>query len=123
MAATSTANPVRLDDSKGRYGSRQAYAPVGGCDDNDEAISNLELGGVEGENADAAVHKALRLGFIRKVYGILTVQLALTAAVASALTLVDSARDFVLGTPSLLWVGMFASVGVLVALMLLPVGN
>ena len=118
MAATSTANPVRLDDSKGRYGSRQAYAPVGGCDDNDEAISNLELGGVEGENADAAVHKALRLGFIRKVYGILTVQLALTAAVASALTLVDSARDFVLGTPSLLWVGMFASVGVLVALML-----
>ncbi|EGB01835.1 hypothetical protein AURANDRAFT_9963, partial [Aureococcus anophagefferens] len=68
--------------------------------------------------ADAAVHKALRLGFIRKVYGILTVQLALTAAVASALTLVDSARDFVLGTPSLLWVGMFASVGVLVALML-----
>ena len=106
-----------VKDGKGRYGSRQAYAPVGVSeDDNDEAIASMELGGVEGANVDAETHRALRLGFIRKVYGILTVQLALTAGIAAALTFVDAARDFVLATPSLLWVGMFASVGALVAL-------
>ena len=53
--------------------------------------------------------RRLRLGFIRKVYSILSLQLALTAAVAAALSLVRPAREFVLATPSLTWLGFARS--------------
>lgn len=42
-------------------------------------------------NAD----KAIRLGFIRKVYGLLTVQLLTTVAIAAVLTLVEPVQGFI----------------------------
>mmetsp|Transcript_13929 Transcript_13929/g.41489 ORF Transcript_13929/g.41489 Transcript_13929/m.41489 type:complete len:278 (+) Transcript_13929:160-993(+) len=111
-----TSNPMQMSvDRKEKAHSYGAYVPVG-ADDDDEAISRLEIGGADAA-ADEALHRRLRLGFIRKVYGILSLQLALTAAVAACLALVRPAREFVLATPSLTWLGFALSLATLFALM------
>jgi FtsH-binding integral membrane protein len=51
------------------------------------------------------VQRQMRLGFIRKVYGILTCQLALTTIVCSVLALNGACRRFVMTTPSLMYIG------------------
>jgi len=98
--------------------SRYAYSAVGKAENDDAAISQLEMGADAQDIAqDEALHRQLRLGFIRKVYGILTCQLALTTIICSCLSLIGAARRFVLATPSLTWIGLFASFGMLLALM------
>ncbi|XP_046839860.1 protein lifeguard 4-like [Xenia sp. Carnegie-2017] len=57
-----------------------------------------------------------RLGFLRKVYGILTLQLALTIVVAATFMSVEPVKMFVQGSPFLLIVSVFMSFGLLIAL-------
>ncbi|CAM9660851.1 unnamed protein product [Hapterophycus canaliculatus] len=56
-------------------------------------------------------------GFIRKVYGILAIQLLLTAAVAAVCVLNDSVRTSILANLWTVWVGFFASIGLLLCLL------
>jgi len=55
-------------------------------------------------------------GFIRKVYGILSVQLAFTVLSALFFTFHDGARSFVLGNPNMLMTAAFAPFGFLIGL-------
>jgi len=48
-----------------------------------------------------AEENALRWGFIRKVYGILSVQLVLTTIVAGSVVMYDPIKEFFLQTPGL----------------------
>jgi len=50
----------------------------------------------------------LRLGFIRKVYGILTAQLAVTTAMVAVFQLVDGVQEAVVGAPGLMMFAAFA---------------
>ncbi|CAN0542691.1 unnamed protein product, partial [Ectocarpus sp. 12 AP-2014] len=56
-------------------------------------------------------------GFIRKVYGILSIQLLLTAAVAAVCVLNDNVRTGILGNLWTVWVGFFFSIGLLLCLL------
>lgn len=56
-------------------------------------------------------------GFIRKVYGILSIQLLLTAAVAAVCVLNDSVRTSILANLWTTWVGFIASIGLLLCLL------
>lgn len=56
-------------------------------------------------------------GFIRKVYGILSVQLLLTSAVAAVCVLNDAVRTGILGNLWTVWVGFFFSIGLLLCLL------
>jgi len=47
---------------------------------------------------------AVRLGFIRKVYGLLTVQILLTICIALPFHLVPAINDFVVANPAIIWV-------------------
>ena len=67
-------------------------------------VPDIEVG--VGDAVDAHVQRQMRLGFIRKVYGILTCQLALTTIVCSVLALNGACRRFVMTTPSLMYIGM-----------------
>ena len=67
-------------------------------------VPDIEVGA--GDAVDAHVQRQMRLGFIRKVYGILTCQLALTTIVCSVLALNGACRRFVMTTPSLMYIGM-----------------
>ncbi|WP_411027279.1 Bax inhibitor-1 family protein, partial [Salmonella sp. s54925] len=58
----------------------------------------------------------LRLGFLRKVYGILTLQLGLTIAVSTLFMFVGAIKAFVQASPVLLFASVFLSLGLLVAL-------
>eukprot|EP00238_Polyblepharides_amylifera_P006256 CAMPEP_0196579656 /NCGR_PEP_ID=MMETSP1081-20130531/24160_1 /TAXON_ID=36882 /ORGANISM="Pyramimonas amylifera, Strain CCMP720" /LENGTH=254 /DNA_ID=CAMNT_0041899303 /DNA_START=158 /DNA_END=922 /DNA_ORIENTATION=+ len=49
----------------------------------------------------------LRLGFIRKVYGILSAQMVLTAAVSGTIVLNDSIKNAMVQTPGLLFLAAF----------------
>merc|ERR1712159_357685 len=93
-------------------GVKGSYRSVSQGYDN---VPDIEIGA--GDAVDAHVQRQMRLGFIRKVYGILTCQLALTTIVCSALALNGACRRFVMTTPSLMYIGMFGSFGVLFALM------
>ncbi|KAJ1461380.1 inhibitor of apoptosis-promoting Bax1-domain-containing protein [Pelagophyceae sp. CCMP2097] len=109
---TERATPVAYGvASKDHYGAGGLYSPV----ESDAESVDFERGAED--DLDEGVRKALRLGFIRKVYGILSLQLLLTAVVSAVLTEVQACRDFVLANPALLWVGFFASIGILFALM------
>ncbi|GAB4824095.1 hypothetical protein N2152v2_011141 [Parachlorella kessleri] len=66
-----------------------AYLPFGG------SKGDVEQAFPEYDNYEAA----LRWGFVRKVYGILGLQLTLTAVVATVIMTVQGARDFLLATP------------------------
>ncbi|CAM9321994.1 unnamed protein product [Ectocarpus sp. 12 AP-2014] len=70
-----------------------------------------------GWGSTAEIEKALRLGFIRKVYGILSIQLLLTAAVAAVCVLNDNVRTGILGNLWTVWVGFFFSIGLLLCLL------
>eukprot|EP00795_Rhopilema_esculentum_P002164 gene2164-17754_t len=59
----------------------------------------------------------VRLGFIRKVYGILTAQLLLTTITAGVFMYTESIKDFVQQSPGLLMVGMIMSLILVIALM------
>jgi FtsH-binding integral membrane protein len=65
----------------------------------------------------ASCHIDVRMGFIRKVYAILSVQLTLTVAVAALFMTNPTIKGFVQTTPGLLHAGFFVSIGLLLALM------
>jgi FtsH-binding integral membrane protein len=64
-------------------------------------------------NAVAAMEASVRQGFLRKVFGLLACQLALTAAVAGLFMYNHAIRHFVLHSPSLMMVSFFVSIGFL----------
>jgi protein lifeguard len=65
----------------------------------------------------SASMEAVRLGFIRKVYSVLIVQLALTTFVSAVCCLHTPTRHFVLTNPHLLTLGLVLSLVLLVALL------
>ena len=110
---TDTMNPIKAQAVPSAPPAvKGSYRSVSQGYDN---VPDIELGA--GDAVDAHVQRQMRLGFIRKVYGILTCQLALTTIVCSVLALNGACRRFVMTTPSLMYIGMFGSFGVLFALM------
>jgi FtsH-binding integral membrane protein len=63
------------------------------------------------------IEQSVRVGFIRKVYGILSCQLLLTVLVAGTCMKVDSVRNFVVTNPWMLTLAMVMSIGLIVGLM------
>ena len=110
---TDTMNPIKAQAVPSAPPAvKGSYRSVSQGYDN---VPDIEIGA--GDAVDAHVQRQMRLGFIRKVYGILTCQLALTTIVCSVLALNGACRRFVMTTPSLMYIGMFGSFGVLFALM------
>jgi len=60
---------------------------------------------------------AVKAAFIRKVYGILSIQLLLTVAGAATFMFVDSAREFALSSVTVMYTALFLPFGILFALM------
>jgi len=60
---------------------------------------------------------AIKAAFIRKVYGILSIQLLLTVAGAGTFMFVDSAREYALSSVGVFYVALFMPIGILFALM------
>lgn len=63
------------------------------------------------------VHQQLRMGFIRKVYGILSFQLLLTVGICAVMMLDTSIRDYCLNSWALLYAGVIMSFVTLIPLM------
>lgn len=57
--------------------------------------------------------RAVRTGFIRKVFGLLGAQLGVTALIASLFVCSSSAKTFLVQNPWLLMVSMFTSIGII----------
>ncbi|PVD24078.1 hypothetical protein C0Q70_14548 [Pomacea canaliculata] len=64
----------------------------------------------------ASAHVYIRLGFLRKVYGILSAQLLTTTILASIFLLHEPAKQFVQEKPWMLFVSLIGTLGVLLAL-------
>ncbi|KAI8511148.1 PREDICTED: protein lifeguard 4-like [Branchiostoma belcheri] len=64
----------------------------------------------------ASSHVYIRMAFLRKVYGILSMQLALTTLMGALFIYTPAIKTFVQGSPTLLMVALFLSLGILVAL-------
>jgi len=59
----------------------------------------------------------IRLGFIRKVYGILSAQLGFTTLIGAFFMYNENVKNFVQQSPNFLIFGMLASIGLVIALM------
>jgi len=59
----------------------------------------------------------VRLGFIRKVYGILSCQLLVTVFISALFMYNQTVKAFVQSSPNVLFVGMIGSMGLIIALM------
>ncbi len=81
-----------------------------------EDKNDIEQGQVQNE-ADTAdqINKSMRLGFIRKVYGILALQLTMTVALCT-LAFNESVKDFLANNPALFWVAFVLSIFVVIPL-------
>jgi len=66
----------------------------------------------------AQSHLQVRLGFIRKVYGILSAQLMLTTVTAAIFMFTEPIRNFVHQSPGMLLIGTILSLGLIIALMI-----
>jgi len=60
---------------------------------------------------------AIKAAFIRKVYGILSIQLLLTVFVSATFMFVDSAREYALSSMGIMYTALFLPFGILFALM------
>jgi FtsH-binding integral membrane protein len=69
-----------------------------------------------GLNNSEQIHKMMRLGFIRKVYGILSVQLVLTVALMS-LSFIDGVNQFMVTNLVPFWIALGLSLAILLPLM------
>ncbi|KAK0051879.1 protein lifeguard 4 [Biomphalaria pfeifferi] len=65
----------------------------------------------------ASAHIYIRMGFMRKVYGILTAQLVVTTLMSGVFMLSDTLQDFVQTNHWMLTISIFATFGILLALM------
>lgn len=75
------------------------------------ASKNVTLGTAE---------PSVRLGFLRKVYGMLTICLAITVGISCVFSFVVPIRDFFLSSPWLLFVGFVVGFGSYIALVCIP---
>uniref|UniRef100_A0A8C5QH82 Transmembrane BAX inhibitor motif containing 4 n=1 Tax=Leptobrachium leishanense TaxID=445787 RepID=A0A8C5QH82_9ANUR len=64
--------------------------------------------------ASSSIH--IRMGFLRKVYSILFVQVVLTAVTSAVFMYFESVRNFVHESPALLLISAFGSLGTIIAL-------
>jgi FtsH-binding integral membrane protein len=79
---------------------------------NYEPKLDIEQGGLESGDA---VKKMMRLGFIRKVYGILSIQLAITVGFMS-LAFIESFKLFLKSHMALFWIAMALSLVIIIPL-------
>lgn len=88
-----------------------------------DSMPNVGIGGkgsivddfMYGTNV-AGAHVYIRMGFLRKVYGILSVQLATTTLIASLFMMSETVSGFVKESPAILLFTMIASFGLIFAL-------
>mmetsp|Transcript_5720 Transcript_5720/g.12460 ORF Transcript_5720/g.12460 Transcript_5720/m.12460 type:complete len:244 (+) Transcript_5720:200-931(+) len=66
-------------------------------------------------NAVSQCEAVVQRGFLKKVFGLVSAQLALTVAIAATFMFVPPVHDFVLHTPSMLFVTFLSSLGFLFA--------
>ncbi|CAG0881955.1 unnamed protein product [Cyprideis torosa] len=69
-------------------------------------------------NNVASAHIYIRMGFLRKVYGLLSCQLLCTVVVAGIMVGSEVVRTAVQESPIFLGIAMFSSIGLIFALML-----
>lgn len=62
----------------------------------------------------------VKLGFLRKVYGMLTFCLAITVGISCVFAFVEPVRDYVVMHPWLLWIGLSVGIGSYIALVCVP---
>eukprot|EP00744_Colponema_vietnamica_P000296 GILI01000532.1.p2 GENE.GILI01000532.1~~GILI01000532.1.p2 ORF type:complete len:258 (-),score=85.08 GILI01000532.1:154-903(-) len=88
----------------------------------DDLESGKPYSGVHGENASniASFNQMTRLGFIRKVYGILALQLLVTVAVTAGIISSESSRVAVLHAPGFMWAALAVSLVCIIALSCCP---
>ena len=82
-------------------------------------VPDEEMGGIFDSKAGPSIEfaeRAVRLGFIRKVFGLLSAQLALTVAVTAAFLSSPGPQRFVASNPWTLWTALGASLGLLLLL-------
>merc|ERR1712136_651830 len=88
-------------------------------DDGGNKSQGLEAG-LKGDfaynNNVAGASKHVRLGFMRKVYGLLAVQLSITTLIGGVLLFTPGVKEFVQGKPMFLFPAFFLSIGLLIAL-------
>lgn len=71
----------------------------------------------EDDYAHQFAERTVRLGFTRKVFGLLGIQLLITTFVAAPIVTVPAVKAFVLGNPWLTNLAMFTSLGLVLAFM------
>ncbi|XP_023338547.1 protein lifeguard 4 [Eurytemora carolleeae] len=86
-----------------------------------EGGSDLEEGGglkndFAFNNNVAGASKLIRLGFMRKVYGLLSIQLSITTLIGAALILTPGVKEMVQANSWMLFPAFFLSFGLLIAL-------
>mmetsp|Transcript_4975 Transcript_4975/g.18002 ORF Transcript_4975/g.18002 Transcript_4975/m.18002 type:complete len:294 (-) Transcript_4975:144-1025(-) len=99
------------------YPQQQHYAPGGGAQKAVVATA-VPMGGDVGKDGGylAFQDRQVRLGFVKKVYGILTVQLLVTLAVVCYFTFSDAAGDWVRRNPNVYNAALALSFVTLIAL-------
>merc|ERR1712121_114265 len=92
-------------------------------EEEDDSVHNKSRGleaGLENDfaynNNVAGASKHVRLGFMRKVYGLLAVQLSITTLIGGVLLFTPGVKEFVQGKPMFLFPAFFLSIELLIAL-------
>merc|ERR1711913_251441 len=101
MMDTSTSVPLMMD--------------IEGGEENLENKSRLEDDFAYHNNV-AGASKHVRLGFMRKVYGLLSVQLTMTTPIGGVFLFTPGVKEFVQARPAFLVPAFFLSIGLLIAL-------
>jgi FtsH-binding integral membrane protein len=81
-----------------------------------QQVPNETVINVNNEELEEKMHDLMRLGFIRKVYGILTLQLLITVALCS-LTFIPEVKLFLLTNKFLFWAAMITSFIIIIPLL------
>merc|ERR1711874_620649 len=101
MMDTSTSVPLMMD--------------IEGGEENLDPKSRLEDDFAYHNNV-AGASKHVRLGFMRKVYGLLSVQLSITTLIGAVFLFTPGVKEFVQERPAFLFPAFFLSIGLLIAL-------
>merc|ERR1711994_510680 len=101
MMDTSTSVPLMMD--------------IEGGEENIDNKAGLENDFAYNNNV-AGASKHVRLGFMRKVYGLLSVQLTMTTLIGGVFLFTPGVKEFVQARPAFLVPAFFLSIGLLIAL-------
>lgn len=107
LQSSSTSKPpagFSLDDATMITGASSASANAWTSHADDDIPDDFKVG-VNVADCDESIRRA----FLRKVYAILLVQLALTATVGGVLNFHDGAKDYVQSNPWIIWTSMIGS--------------